>query len=476
MRARRTRIVVLVLGLGLFLESLRASSPVARVTETLCAPFLLCAKLVPPAALLRSAEVAAGEARLRERAEGLASESRALLADLARATQPSEPGILAEKRLVHGLVLGRDPLSKDRLRVRLRDVRGVVPGLPVACGNAYVGRVIEVEPRSVVEEIAKEMAGEREGTIVVELVTAKGFRVGARVATSDAREGGEGEVLMTVGGLLVSRRPGAARNAIRLAVEHPSSSDLRLGLARVHELFQDEEPLGALAEGLRLGTVQRDESNSSLWIAPELDFKDGLSYVVVLAPADPALGSALAFEPVLFDDHWVKARPLGGGDPSPWRSAVPLSVGEADGVRVGAAVTSSGAHLVGRITRVGRRSSELSFLDDPGLALVAVARFEGVERPVTLGRLIALGREGAEYRFRWIVRVPVAISAQDGPRRARLYTGAGEEGLPAGFFLGDTAIPSGARAGDVLEIRVTNELASTPADVLFVRLPEEEEP
>jgi hypothetical protein len=463
-RARRHRIAILVVGLVLLIESLRPTSPAGHLAELLCAPFLLCTRLIPPLPGRAAAALAESE---RVRAAELALESRALLSDLARATEPTEPGLREGKRLVHGLVLGRDRTSKDRLRVRLRDLRGVVPGLPVACGDAYVGRVFAFESAAAAEDGA-----EVEGTVLVELVTAKGFRVGARVAAQD----GSSEVLMTVGGLVVSRRPGTDGGAIRLAVDHPSS-DPPAGLARVHELFGAEEPLGLLAEGLRLGTIQRDASSRSPWIAPELDFKDGLSYVVVLAPSAPELGSALAFEPDLLDDRWVRARTLGWGDPSPWRGALPLSVGERDGVRAGAAVTTAGARLVGRIERAGGSSSELSFLDDPGLALVAVARFAGIERPVTLGRLIALGRDGESLRFRWIVRaalpIPPGDAAPGAARPARLYTGAGEEGLPAGFFLGEASLPVDVRPGDAREIRVRSDFAPDDAGGgLFVRLGE----
>ncbi len=470
MRRRPARIALLLLGLGLFLQSFVPSRVAERVLELLSGPFFLWTELTSPLALLRTGEVAAAEEGLKGSAQALAEESRELLVDLARSAEPTEPELRAGRRIVHALVLGREGEKLDRVRVRLRDARGVVPGLPVACGDAFVGRLIEVAPAA--NDIAPAgndiapAGNDIGGTALVELVTAKAFQVGARVH-------GEGGVLMTVGGLAPGKKtrgePLGARE-IRLALSYPSDPELLGGLARVHELFREPEDLGALAEGLHLGQVRHEESDDSWWIAPELDFKDGLSHLVVLCPPNERLGSSLPFEPVLVDDNWVKARPLALGDPSPWRSAVPISVGEVDQVRPGAAVTSVGLNLVGRVARVRRWSAELSFLDDPGLALVAIARFEAEDRPVVLGRLLSDGRgEEGWVCFRWIVRAPLGVEEAHGLRRARLFTGAGDAGLPAGFFIGEAELPLDAVPGEVREIRVETALDPTQAHALFVR-------
>lgn len=465
MRRRRVRIALLLLGLGLFLQSFVPLRAADRALEILSAPFFLWTELTSPLAWLRTGEVAAAEERLKRSAQALAEESREVLVDLARSAEPTEPELRAGRRIVHALVLGREAEKLDRVRLRLRDARGVVPGLPVACGDSFVGRLVEVAPD----------ASDIGGTALVELVTAKTLHVGARVQDPPGKRlHGEGGVLMTVGGLAKADGDSSGAREIRLALSYPSDPDLHGGLARVHELFREPEDHGALAEGLRLGEVHRDESEDSWWIAPELDFKDGLSHLVVLCPANDRLGSSLPFEPVLVDDNWVQARPLALGDPSPWRSAVPISVGGVDGVRPGAAVTSLGANLVGRVARVRRWSAELSFLDDPGLALVAIARFEAQDRPVVLGRLLSDGRTDEGWvRFRWIVRAPLGVGGEHGLRRARLFTGAGDAGLPAGFFIGEAELPLDALPGEVREIRV--ETALDPAQVrsLFVRTGEE---
>jgi hypothetical protein len=447
--------------LALFFLTLRPFEPVTRLVDVAVSPLRFVAELASPLVILKRNRVVASEERLAADAEAGVEENRQLLRDLYASALPTEPGLLAGRRVVHAEVLGR--LDRDHVRVRLHDPRGVVPGLPVAFGNVFVGRVaVDASGRD------RLVAGEPD-VVLVQLVTAADFHVGARVA---APIGETEDVLMTVGGVLPRPGPGRGRPEIRLAVQNPSDRSLTDGLARVHELFRDEEEFAGLSEGLRLGSVQRDDDG--FWVAPELDYMDGLFHLVVLCPPDETLGAPREFDAVLQDASWLRTRPLGIGDPSPARSTCKLRVGLRDGVARGAAVTSVGAHLVGRVVHARPWTSDVAFLDDPGFRVVAVARFDGEPEPRVLGRLVALGREpeSGAFLFRWVVRVAPGITPREGEttRRARLYTGAGDDGLPAGFSFGEAEIPLDARPGDAPVIRVRTDVLSEDVHALYVRL------
>ena len=451
---------------ALVLLAFRPLPGVRALTEVLSGPVSFLAELASPLAFVRHGRVSAAERRLAADAGRELEENARLLADLARGARPSEPGLASGRRLVHGEVLGPSERSRDLLRVRLADLRGVVRGLPVASGDAYVGRVVEVPGGA--EQSRRATVP---GVVLVELVTARGFHVGARVE----REGAE-PVLMTVGGLDDGGRRGRGRTSsevLRLAVHHPSDRSLEAGLARVHELFSDAEPFSAVAGGLHLGRVRRAGEEGRLYLEPELDYEDGLFHVVVLAPRDPDLPDETARDPALFDANWLEVAPFNVGDPSPWRETAKIRAGRADGVRPGAAVTAIGARLLGRVVRAGRWTADVAFLGDPGFSVVAVARFEGVDEPRVLGRLVSLGRsdDGRRVRLRWKARVPLGLApgAPDGTRRARLFTGSGDAGLESGFFLGEARVPVNSEEPAPI---VTLEAELDPADVgsLFVRL------
>src|SRR5690606_21065360 len=154
-----------------------------------------------PLAILRGPEVRAAETELLAGLETERREGDRLLAALARHATPTDPALTAGRRLVHGDVVGRAG-SADRLRVRVRDARGLAEGLPVVHGAIYVGRVSRVGPRG----------GLRADEVEVDLVTGKKSHVGARVAVADGRE-----IDLVVGGLDADRR---------LAVASPSDRGL----------------------------------------------------------------------------------------------------------------------------------------------------------------------------------------------------------------------------------------------------------
>ncbi len=461
--------------LALLFLTLRPFGPVDAAVDIATAPLRVVSELASPLLFVRQNRVRAAESRLAQTAANEEASNKQLLADLAEAARPDEPRLFEGRRIVHAQVLGHRDF--DHLRVRLRDARGVELGYPVACGNAYAGRIVDFEGPGALDAGASDVA-------IVQLVTAKDFHVGAIVeepervqrAPIDPAFGTRTDtsaVLMTVGGVVRKKRRLAASAEIRLAVHNPSDRTLASGLVRVHELFPEDERGGGLSAGLHLGRVHKDDDG--FWITPELDYKDGLFQVVVLCPPDAAYGSAVPFDTALRDSNWVRTRPLSLGDANPARSACKIRVGTRHGVYTGAAVTSVGAHLVGRVVRSGPASADVAFLDDPGFSVVAVARIDGDDEPRVLGRLVAMGRgedpEGDTLRFRWIVRVPLDLALADGSRtrHARLFTGSGDPGLPAGFSFGETELPIDAEAYTEPVLEVRTDIAPEDVQALFVR-------
>jgi hypothetical protein len=288
---------------------------------------------------------------------------------------------------------------------------------------------------------------------------------------ADAVAAGE-PVYLTVGGLRAPRRRGEPL-AVRLAVHQPSSNTLAGGLARVHELFADADDSAALAEGFRLGEVRRDGERGQLWIEPELDYLDGLVQLAIVVPAVESEAPDTPPRPVLADGRWLATHALTFGDPSPWRSTLKVPLGRGAGVTEGAAVTGSGARLVGRVARAGNATSDVELLTDPGFTCVAIARLEGETEPRILGRITALGRgDRGTIRLRWWVRQPFQSaggSAAGGPVRARLFTGSGEPGLPGGLVLGTVLLPRSAAAGEERELELDPGVDPLDVRALFVR-------
>jgi len=448
----RTSTAWLFLWCGLIFLALRPVPAVTHAVDVLLAPARWASALGSPLGLVATRRVSAAERSLARAAPDEAREGKELLELLARRALPGAEELRAGRRFLLAEVIERP--SKDECWVRLAELAGARRGAPVVSGEAFVGRVVELRP----PDLAR-----------VRLVTERGFRVGAEVrgAEPDRAE----PVYLTVGGVLVPRR-GEPRT-VRLAAYQPSSSVLDGGVARVHELLADAEDATGLAEGFRLGRVHRRGERGDVWIEPELDYLDGLFQVAVLAPVEGVAPPPRAVPSALEDGQWVGAEALTSGDPSPWRSTRKVGLGVAEGLRVGAAVTGAGAHLVGRVTRVGLGTSDVALLDDPGFSLAAVARVEGQGEPCILGRLTTLGRtEDGRIRVHWAVRLTQVLGPGDGGAEspaARLYSGSGDPGLPAGLFLGRVVLPARVEAGEEREL-VLDPLVA-PADVrrLFVR-------
>jgi hypothetical protein len=468
----RHRSAWFVLWLGLVFLSLRPVAAVQRGLELLLAPLRFAAELSSPFALLRAGSVRAAERELARSAGAEAADGARILAALAARALPREPELAAGRRFVPGEVLERLPGNQDRLLVGVRALQGIEPGSPVACGDAYVGRVLECHP-----------AGESGGTLVVEIVTAASFRVGAVVPPAEPAPApltaGSPPVragllsltaeptFLTAGGLFAARQ----RLPVRLAVHQPSSSRLDGALARVHELFAEEGEHATLAQGFRLGTVRAEKEHGPWWIEPELDFQDGLFQVVVVTRPDPAWPDALLPEAPLADERWLPARPLTPGDPAPWRSTAKLPVGRLHGVSPGAAVSAVGGRLLGRVVSLGPLHADVAWLADPRFTLTAVAEVTGEAGPRILGRLASAGHgHDGRILLSWSVSLDHELPGTGERVPARLYSGSGDTGLPAGLYLGVVDLPRRATAGQELWLELSPGVDPEAVRTLFVRL------
>lgn len=268
---------------------------------------------------------------------------------------------------------------------------------------------------------------------------------------------------MTVGGV----RRDKERDAVDLAVHNPADRDLDHGLVRVHELIRSEsgDDFADLAEGFRLGEVVRHEHQGEWSVVPELDYLDGL-YQVMVVTSPEAGGEVAPYDPSIESAAWIACRPLTLGDPNPARDAVKLRRGAFSGLREGDAVTSRGAHLVGRVARVAPTTADVRLLGDPGLSLVAVAVIEGDPTPRPLGRLVSEGTDGDAVVFRWVPRVTIGTERRT--QRARLFTGSGDPGLAIGFSVGTTNLPLGLEPGESVRLRVVPDLDWRHASPLYV--------
>jgi hypothetical protein len=439
----------LFLWLGLVGVAARPLAPVETLLGFASSPLRLVAELASPLWALRRPAVRAAERDLLAAWDEEAAAGEELLSALARHATPRDAALVAGRRLVHAEVVGRVPRQPDFVLARVRDARGLVPELPVVHGEVFVGRVHRVGPQP----------GLPAGLIEIKLVTSPECHVGARAV--DAATGAE--IDMVVGGL---DEPG------RLAVHTPSDRGFSGGVAVVHARLPGVDPHLTHAEGYRLGAVRRAPDEERWSLEAELDYRDGLFHLVVLAAPDASLPSDEPMPQALADQGWRRARALSHGDPSPWREAARVALGTAHGAQKGAAL-AFGARLVGRLGDAGPWSSEASFLGDVGLSVVAVACFAEDEVPRVLGRLVSLGRtRGGAVRLRASGGEPLLL-APDGPdgcRAARLFTGSGDPGVPSGLYLGTARVPVGPAAAEERVVRLLDASEAGSLDVLWVRV------
>jgi hypothetical protein len=461
---RQARSARFLVWCALLLLALRPVAPVQLAVQWLTAPLRLAAELAAPLRIFERRSLLAAERDLASTAPDEVRLSVALKRDLQRRAEPSDPNLRQGRTLVGGEVRGRDASSEDRILVQLSDITGIVPGLPVVCGNAYVGRVLDVLADPTPTGLDSPVP--TWGTALVELVTAAGFHIGASVAGAGA-DGGP--VYSTVGGLYVSseRRP-RAEDARFLALHNPSDRKLLKGLVCVDELFDDTETFSQLSRGFILGNAERVPDGG--WrVQPRIDYEDGLFYVVILVPEDARGGVE---EPGSLSSRasWKRARALVGSDPSPWREAGVINAGSLAGVEVGAAVTAIGQRLVGRISAVGPTSARVAFVGDPGFQVVAVARVPDFSEPLVLGRLVSIGRDKqtGQVLLRWLSRVEQSLPGSGSHVEAQLFTGSGDPGLESGFYLGEATLPR-AEEGPLI-VRLEGDFAPHLLRTLYVRI------
>ena len=441
----RKRTLSLVAFVALVVASLRPVPWVERVAGWALVPARVLAELGLPVSWLRAGEVRAAE---KELSGGLA-EGRARCAEVVRldraSARPRSEELRAGRTLMQAEVVGRPDRRKDRVVLELAPEAELREGLPVVRGDHYVGRV----------ESVPEVPLGAPRRAVVALVTGSAFRIGARVlepgpaggpagaatgdtrgaATGDAR----GDVGLVVGGL-APRVPG--ENALLLAAHKPSRRRVGSGRVVVHD--RDaliEEDLARLADGYALGELEeaRIAGSRVVVVRPGLDYRDGLTQLVVLGPGAVERDVALEHDP--FDERdWLWADVAFPGGPSFWREGRKLGIGRARGVEDGAAVIF-GARLVGRVLRAHLASADVALLGDRGLVLSGLARVEGRADPLPLGRLTVLGRtRDGTIRLAWDALVPF-----EGPHpaRAEVFTGSGLAGVPRGLFVGSVVLPVG---------------------------------
>lgn len=431
---------ILILLLLLALVALRPEPRVDGLLERLLGPTRFLAQTTWPIARLGRVEISTAEAAAESGALPLAEAERAASARVLERWYESALPQRAEgrigRRLVPGEVLGRAALRRDQLLVRPWSLEGLVPGLPAVVRDAYIGRIGQVDTKR--------------GLVRVDLVTGNNFHVGASVRDAAGRE----LCRLVVGGIATAGRVQGGEPKTWLAAHHPSRADDAAGwggsLVVVDELLPSLDPHGTLAAGYELGRFAPGGDGD--WrVEPVLDFLHGLSSVVLLAPGAPS-GAELPPPPAhpLEQPLWLAAHAFNAGDPSPWRASARLDRGSGGGLEVGAAVVR-GARLVGRLGAVSGFGATVRLLADPGLELTVLAERLDTpdEAPLLLGRWVSTGRDPASGQPRFVWRDVVPLPPENGVRtaRARLYTAAGDLGLPGGLLLGYADLPLGSSGG-----------------------------
>ena len=433
--------------------SLRSEPLVDRMFDWVSSPSRLLSEIARPLDVLRVRQSHAAESSLFEKGVLAREWSDQALAREQQWVLPRRADLVAARRFVHAEVVRSGSGDLDTIDVRLATTAGVVPGLPVVIGEHYVGRIAALDP-------------DRPGMASVALITGRDFRVGAEVIP-DHRERGEVPCRLVAGGLSSEGADGPAGSSadIALAVRTPSRRRIASGEVRVREPVLDGDAKGnrtrQLAEGFLLGDLEcpnPDAPQPILRILPGLDYESGLHQVLVVTP--PHDGPAVV--PMHLDTfegrRWRAVRSLGPAQAEYAREGITLAIGALQGAQRGQAV-SYGAHFVGRLERVQGASSAVRTLGDPGLALHVLARLEGENEPRAIGQLVCLGRDPVtrEVRMRWIARVALDPLGTQPPRRAQLYTGSGQPGVPRGLLIGETELP-GTRGEHELRVRQAPEV------------------
>ena len=453
--------------IGLIGMSLFPQPEAERWLDRGAAPLRILARATVPLTRLLGREVAAFDP-----AQGRAEEqeSRRFVARLFESALP--PGELAGRcRAVPAVVLARSRGERDRVIVRPWTLAGIELGQPAVHREAYVGRVVAIDAEL--------------GAATVELLTARSFRVGARLlppASLRALAAEDPGVALTVGGVALGRRSSEGQLPY-LAAHDPARArgilaELPLeGPLEVHEWLPELDPYSGLAEGFALGRLLPEKNQQDRRVEPLIDFLHGLFHLAILTEARPGLELPSAPAHPLEDAEWVAARIWATGEPSRWRRSLQLEVGARDGLVEGCAVVA-GARLIGRLGAVLPASCEVRLLDDPGLSLPVAAGFpdDPARAPQVLGRMTTLGRDPLTGRplLHWQSSLAFELPGAPAgtPVRLTLFTGTGEVGLPAGLLLGESYVRTGQTEGSGQRLALTDASADPGPDrPLWVRRP-----
>jgi hypothetical protein len=422
-----SRLLYLACTIVLALIAFFPASPAGRWLDLCLAPTRVLGELASPVGWLSRSGVRAAEKELQVAVESEHAESRKLAEDERFFALPDEESLIQGRRFVHAQVVQRFRDAPDRVECALEEqvAAQLVPGLPVVLSNSYVGRVHSIDAAA--------------SRITVHLVTDKEFRIGAR-ARREASADPEGTgAALVVGGLASTQDPGTP-----LAVHNPDRLSDLSGTVRVDERLNPRAPFRELCQDFRLGELAGAKLGRPE-VRPEIDFAEGLFRVVVVLPPD-ALPPVASVDFDVFDaGNWREVRVFGAAEPAPWREGLKIDYPRSAGACEDFAVVA-GARLVGFVARAGALHSDVALLGDCGVSVPAQARVEGAVEPLVLGRLISLGRTapGAPARLLWMPAQPLA-AGPDGAstRKARLFTGAGELGVPRGLVIGEALLPCG---------------------------------
>ena len=422
-----SRLIYLALTLCFAVLAFMPQASATRWLDSAMAPTRVLGELASPIGLFARREAHAAEQSLAKAMKDEEAKSSELAALERYYALPDEDSLIAARHFVHAQVLRRFTEAPDRIECALEQPAGpeLVVDLPVVLSNSYVGRVASVDrPHQ---------------RITVFLVTGKAFRVGANCADADPAEP---LVAMVVGGL----EPGTKRDSeLFLSLHNPSRAGELSGVVRVDETLNAHAPFAGLSAGFRLGEVALSEAESTVAVKPDIDFKNGLFRVVVVLPG-AELSNTPAREFDVFEaENWRMVRAYSACEPAHWREGVKIDLPRSAGARSNDAVVA-GTRLVGFIARAGALDSDVSLLGDVGVSVPAQALVDLQDEPLVLGHLIALGRSapGRPARFLWKATQPLA-RVVGGPtsRPARLFTGAGEIGVPRGLLIGEAMLPCG---------------------------------
>lgn len=416
-------------------------------------------EILRPLGWLQAREVRAALSAADEALPAEREAARALLAAQIEAALPKDPALRAGRAFLVAEVLERDARDADILRVRFPRGAGVVPDMPVVCGDTYIGRVRDVDAL-------------RAGEGTVQLVTDERVRVAAAVldekspgqepsaAGAVARE----PARLVVGGLVEAR---ARRTGLlQLGARH-ESRPVQSGNVVVHEAgVGPRAERRAHADGFRLGElcVLSDRGRSVLGVSTTFDYAHGLSAVAIVGGPELATAGPLFADDAYDDEGWVTARVTLAGDSTPRRRTRHLVLPRDARVDAGAAL-GVGARFLGRVIGVDGRRAVAALLGDPALTFSGVASIEGASAPLHLGSLRSIGLEDDAVLLEWDARVEPAGSAPRPYGPARIATSSGDRGVPAGLWVGTCTIP--AEPG-LHVLRLVP--AQDPADLLRVRV------